>query len=82
MELRKNLKMGNQGSENKSRNNKFNFHEFIQFISDLVIYLHIYTYIIYYKKFGKFNVNRSSLIQHPMDIPNITGVHGPLYGAW
>ena len=38
--------------------------------------------MIYYKKFGKKDVNGSSLSQHPMGIPNIAGVHGALYGAW
>ena len=42
----------------------------------------LYTYIIYFKKFGKNNVNGSLLSQHPVDIPNIAGVHGVLYGAW
>ena len=34
------------------------------------------------KKFGKHNVNRLLLSQHPMGIPNIAGVYGGLYGAW
>ena len=37
VELRKFPKiMGNQGSENKNRNNKFNLHEFTHFIADLI----------------------------------------------
>ena len=37
MELRQTLKiMENQGSENKNRNKKFHFHEFIHFIAYLI----------------------------------------------
>ena len=43
MELRQTPKiMENQGGANKSRNNKFNFHEFIHFISDLIGPLYIF----------------------------------------
>ena len=57
MELRQTPKM--EGGENKNRNNKFDFHEFIHFIADQIgpsyifyilfsniyIYIYIYTYI-------------------------------------
>ena len=34
--------MENQGGENRGRNNKLNFHEFIHFISDLIGPLYIF----------------------------------------
>ena len=39
--------MENQGGENKSRN-KFDFHEFIPFIVDLIYIYNIYIYIYIY----------------------------------
>ena len=42
LELRQTPKiMETQGGENKSRNNKFNFHEFIHFVPDLIGSLYI-----------------------------------------
>ena len=41
------------------------------------MYIYIYTYIYIYI----YILNGSSLSQHPVDISNIAGVHGALYGT-
>ena len=41
---------------------------------------YIYVYNVYIYIFRKNNISRLSLLsQHPMDIPNVAGVHGALY---
>ena len=92
MELRQTPKiMENQRGENKSINNKFNFYEFIPFISDLIGPLNMASFFFWlinkvYEKTMKVGLliilNDSSLTQHPVGIFNKAGVHGALCRAW